>query len=105
MLPDVGSSRPATRRSVVVLPHPDGPSSAKNDPDGIVRFSSSTAVNPGNRFVMPTSSRSAPPWLSAARASDSLRSGSEQDGLEGVAERLLLRRAERTEQARLREGV
>ena len=30
--PAVGSSRPATIRSVVVLPHPDGPSSAKNEP-------------------------------------------------------------------------
>ena len=33
--PAVGSSRPATIRSVVVLPQPDGPSRAKNDPCGI----------------------------------------------------------------------
>ena len=28
MRPDVGSSSPATIRSVVVFPHPEGPSSA-----------------------------------------------------------------------------
>ena len=49
--PSVGSSRPATIRSVVVLPQPDGPSSAKNDPDGIVRDRSSTATNVPNRLV------------------------------------------------------
>ncbi len=32
IVPEVGVSRPATIRSVVVLPQPDGPSSAKNDP-------------------------------------------------------------------------
>ena len=31
----------------MVLPQPDGPSRAKNDPAGIVRSSSSMAVNPG----------------------------------------------------------
>ena len=35
-MPDVGVSRPATIRSVVVLPQPDGPSSAKNEPRGYV---------------------------------------------------------------------
>ena len=44
MVPSVGSSSPATIRSVVVLPQPDGPSSAKNDPDGMVRDRSSTAT-------------------------------------------------------------
>ena len=36
MVPDVGVSRPATIRSVVVLPQPDGPSRAKNEPAGYV---------------------------------------------------------------------
>src|ERR1035437_1267367 len=49
--PDVGSSRPATMRSVVVLPHPDGPSNAKNEPSGITRSKSSTATNSPKRFV------------------------------------------------------
>ena len=32
IVPAVGVSSPATIRSVVVLPQPDGPSSAKNEP-------------------------------------------------------------------------
>ncbi|CAB4952560.1 unannotated protein [freshwater metagenome] len=44
MLPAVGSSKPAIIRSVVVLPQPEGPSSAKNEPLGIVSDKSSTAV-------------------------------------------------------------
>src|SRR5262249_13172641 len=32
MRPSSGVSKPATSRRVVVLPHPDGPSSAKNSP-------------------------------------------------------------------------
>src|SRR6266704_3671134 len=31
-LPESGTSNPAMMRSVVVLPHPDGPSSPKNSP-------------------------------------------------------------------------
>ena len=42
--PEVGSSKPATIRSVVVLPQPDGPNNAKNDPFGITRDRSSTAL-------------------------------------------------------------
>ena len=34
MRPSVGSSNPPIIRSVVVLPHPDGPSKAKNDRAG-----------------------------------------------------------------------
>ena len=45
MVPEVGTSSPATIRSVVVLPHPDGPSSAKKEPAGTVRSSASTAAN------------------------------------------------------------
>src|SRR5882672_4228726 len=56
--PAVGSSRPDTMRSVVVLPQPDAPSSAKNDPCGIVRVRSLTAVNAPNRLVTFTSLRS-----------------------------------------------
>src|SRR5882762_3073566 len=32
MVPSLGCSSPATQRSVVVLPQPDGPSSVKNEP-------------------------------------------------------------------------
>ncbi len=43
--PDVGSSKPATIRKVVVLPQPEGPNNAKNDPFGITKDKSSTALN------------------------------------------------------------
>ena len=51
MLPEVGVSSPATIRSVVVLPQPDGPSSAKNEPRGTSRSRSFTAVNAANDLV------------------------------------------------------
>ena len=34
IVPEVGVSRPAMRRSVVLLPQPDGPSSTTNEPGG-----------------------------------------------------------------------
>src|SRR6478752_9269469 len=49
--PRVGVSSPATIRSVVVLPQPDGPSSAKNEPRGTSRSRSFTAVNDANDLV------------------------------------------------------
>src|SRR5436309_5743342 len=48
MRPDVGSSRPAIIRSVVVLPQPEGPSRQKKSPSGTVNVESRTAVNPPN---------------------------------------------------------
>ena len=45
MRPASGSSKPAMRRSVVVLPEPDGPSSVKNSPRAM---SSDTAVDRGD---------------------------------------------------------
>jgi hypothetical protein len=58
--PLVGSSKPATIRSVVVLPQPDGPSSEKNSPSAMRRSTCSTArTSPAaeeNRFSTPTSS-------------------------------------------------
>jgi hypothetical protein len=45
--PEVGCSKPAISRSVVVLPHPDGSSSEKNSP-------LSTAISV-NRLVSETS--------------------------------------------------
>src|SRR5579864_66571 len=60
MRPAVGSSNPAMSRSVVVLPHPEGPSSEKNSPPETDRSMLSTAaweVTPcPNRLVSPTSS-------------------------------------------------
>src|SRR4051794_21329703 len=56
--PAVGSSRPDTIRSVVVLPQPDAPSSAKNEPCGIVSVKPLTAVKPPKRLVTFPSLRS-----------------------------------------------
>ena len=41
--PDVGNSRPATMRSVVDLPHPEGPTSTRNSPGLTSSVKSSTA--------------------------------------------------------------
>src|ERR1700674_3335647 len=46
IVPDVGSSRPAIIRSVVVLPHPDGPSRQKNSPSCTASVRSRTATKP-----------------------------------------------------------
>src|SRR5271156_5289465 len=53
MRPSSGRSKPARSRSSVVLPHPDGPSSAKNAPPGTSNDTSATAgAAPGeNRFT------------------------------------------------------
>ncbi len=44
--PDVAISSPAIRRSVVVLPQPDGPSSVTSVPGSMVNDTSLTAVTP-----------------------------------------------------------
>src|SRR6202011_1570319 len=44
--PPVGCSRPATQRSVVVLPQPDGPSSTTISPAGTAKLTPSTAGRP-----------------------------------------------------------
>src|SRR3954451_2082921 len=59
--PEVGVSSPATIRSVVVLPQPDGPRRAKNDPAGTSRAIDLTAVKRANSLVSCRSSRPEPP--------------------------------------------
>ena len=44
--PLVMVSRPATMRSNVDLPQPDGPTSTQNCPSGMVKLTSRTAVTP-----------------------------------------------------------
>src|SRR5215469_2093618 len=51
MLPDVGCSMPAIMFIVVVLPHPEGPSSATNSLSGTDKVSALTAVTEPNSFV------------------------------------------------------
>src|SRR5688572_4802163 len=48
--PDVGNSNPPIIRRVVVLPHPDGPSSEKNSPARTSRDTPSTARTSPKRF-------------------------------------------------------
>src|SRR5512138_3902102 len=51
--PSLGNSNPASIRSSVVLPQPDGPRSAKNSPSSMSRWASSTAVTDApKRFEM-----------------------------------------------------
>src|SRR4051812_3399953 len=61
IVPEVGVSRPATIRSVVVFPHPDGPRRAKNAPAGTSRSRDLTAVKFANSLVSARSSRPEPP--------------------------------------------
>ena len=49
--PSVTSSRPAMQRSVVVLPHPLGPSSTMNSPSAISRLTPFTAPTPEYFFT------------------------------------------------------
>src|SRR6202158_1670723 len=44
--PDVGCSRPATQREVVVLPQPDGPSHTTISPAGTAKLTPSMAGRP-----------------------------------------------------------
>src|SRR4051794_15629768 len=68
IVPEVGVSRPATIRSVVVLPQPDGPSRAKKEPRGTSRSSDRTARN-APKFL--SSCRSASPSYDEGSASAS----------------------------------
>src|SRR5690349_19880288 len=43
MSPLVGASSPAIRRSVVLLPHPEGPTSTRNSPSAMSRETPETA--------------------------------------------------------------
>src|SRR6185369_282046 len=49
--PEVISSRPATMRSVVVLPHPEGPTRTRNSLSRISRSTSFTAWKPLSYFL------------------------------------------------------
>src|SRR5215210_8960409 len=55
--PELGCSKPAIMRSVVVLPQPDGPRNETNSPRSAARLKSSTATNSPNLFWTPLSSR------------------------------------------------
>src|SRR6266550_5157518 len=54
MRPASGVSRPASRRSKVVLPHPEPPSRANSSPRSMARSTLSTAVTAPKRLVTPS---------------------------------------------------
>ena len=54
-VPALGSVKPAIIRSVVVLPHPEGPSREKNSPLAMSRSRLSTTVSLPNCLVRPRS--------------------------------------------------
>src|SRR6185312_10263321 len=54
ILPSVGCSKPAIIRSVVVLPHPDGPSIEKNSPLGMSTLIPATAATSPKRLTKST---------------------------------------------------
>src|SRR5690242_2029817 len=53
--PAVGTTKPAIMRSVVVLPHPDGPSSTTSSPCAMSRSTPATAWNSPYALVRPVS--------------------------------------------------
>src|SRR4051794_34446584 len=67
ILPASGVPKPASIRSSVVLPQPDGPSRAKNSPARISSDSLSTATKPPKRFVTPSMRSSGMSATGAAR--------------------------------------
>src|SRR5579871_6381575 len=66
--PAVGSTKPAIRRNVVVLPQPDGPSRQTSEPCSMRSDTSSTAANLSYRLVRFRSSTDATRSLLAASA-------------------------------------
>src|SRR6516164_2637102 len=91
--PELGCSNPAISRNVVVLPHPDGPSSEKNPPDGMSRSMESTAATCPKCFVSETRLTWPLPCSWAGRAAMSVivsrlaRLGRREDGLGDLAVR------------------
>src|SRR4249920_2104163 len=84
ILPEVGSSRPAIMRSVVVLPQPDGPSMTKNSPSATVKFESRTATN-SPKALWSFSTRISAIALVHEVADDDEHHRPEEDGGEGPA--------------------
>src|SRR3954447_1688498 len=99
--PASGRSKPPIRRSVVVLPEPDGPSIVKNSPRRISRSSPSTARTSPYLFVSPSSSTAAAAGLAPGALSAVAAAGSDKRLLQDLqpALEILLRHDEWTEHA------
>ena len=65
--PSLGRSKPATMRSSVVLPQPEGPSIVTNSPSRIARLTSSSATTAPKRWVTRSTVTAAACSLTAAR--------------------------------------
>src|SRR5215468_500823 len=87
MRPDVGSSRPAIIRKVVVLPQPEGPRMTKNEPWSTVKFTPLTAVNVP-KVLATNSSLISAMALVRKMADDHKSQRSRQDGDKGIAEQV-----------------
>src|SRR5262245_39499385 len=83
MRPEVGNSRPAIMRKVVVLPQPEGPSRQKKEPSGMVKLSSFTAMKSPKAFFRFSTRISAIGLLRKFRYDDEHES-SRQHGGEGI---------------------
>src|ERR1700754_765081 len=87
-VPDVIGSSPATIRSAVVLPHPDGPTSTANSPGSTARSRPSTARTPvAYTLVRPSSDTAASAGTSASKTQivRSVRDAAEQHAAPPVA--------------------
>src|SRR5258707_6289008 len=94
-VPRSGRSSPATRRKVVVLPAPEGPSSTKNPPSGIASDRSSTAAMSPKRLARPARATSAmrrlrAPPLGRSRGRAVVERGLDRPARAGVEQRELL---------------
>src|SRR6476660_2615252 len=67
--PESASSRPATARRIVLLPHPDGPSSTRNSPSAIRSETSATASTLPKRLTRCLIRMSATPFPPSVRRS------------------------------------
>src|SRR5690349_4910779 len=99
MRPDVGSSRPAIMRKVVVLPQPDGPSRQKKAPSGMVKLDSLTATNSPKAFFSFSTRISAIGLFRKFRHDDKHQRAYEHGG-EGIAVERERQRLQQHEHAR-----
>ena len=67
--PVVGMMKPAMSRSMVVLPQPEGPSSVKNSPSLMYRFTWSKARSPSYSLETSLSSINLLPMICSSRFS------------------------------------
>src|SRR5205814_5387739 len=99
MWPEVGSSRPAIIRKVVVLPHPEGPSRQKKSPSGMQKLSSRTPTTSPKALCSFSTRISAMVLLREFRDHHE-HGGPEQGGDEGVAKEGHRKRLEQHQHAR-----